>query len=163
VNCSIEEELSKFIRIWRILVLTFFVVCLGMAVFSWPDRWLAWFLVILTMIFGFLMHKHTQMAKRALQQIKYGQPEDCVVEIRKESGDSRDYFKGIVSRTKTGEKWDISFTPPPWNVDPLVQKHLNVKAYFESGTEYPLVIVTDEGYLWAERVPLRVSYEDKGI
>ncbi len=118
--------------------------------------------VLLFGVPGVRSFKHTQMAKRALQLVKNGQSENCVVEIRKESGDSRDFFKGIVSRSKSGKKWDILFTPPGWKVDPLVQKHLQAKAYFESETEYPLVVVTDEGHLWAERNPVRVNTSVKG-
>lgn len=102
------------------------------------------------------------MARRALRLVKYGQPERCVVEIRKESGDTGDYIKGIVSRSRSGKKWDILFTPPDWNVDPLVLKDIHAKAYFESETEYPLVVLTDEGYLWAERNPMKVDPSAKG-
>ena len=101
------------------------------------------------------------MAKRCLLLVKYGQPENCAVEIRKETGDGRDYYKGQVSQLSSGNKWDILFTPPGWNVDPLCQKNLQAKAYFESETEYPLVVVTDEGYLWAERNPERVNTSAK--
>lgn len=159
---SIEKELSNFVRVWRILGPSFILICLGMVIFSWPDRWLVWFLFFLSLLFGFFTIKHTQMARRALRLVKYGQPERCVAEIRKESGDTRDYFKGIVSRSKSGKKWDILFTPPDWNVDPLVLKDLHAKAYFEPETEYPLVVVTDEGYLWAERNPVKVDPLTKG-
>ena len=62
-----------------------------------------------------------------------------MIEIRKESGDDRDYFKGLISRPKSGAKGDMAFTLPAWNIDPLVQKQLEAKAYFESETESPLV------------------------
>jgi hypothetical protein len=161
VDRLIVKELSNFVLVWRILGPTLLLMCLGMVFFSWPDRWLTWFLFFLSLLFGFFTLKHTQMAKRSLQLVKYGQPENCAVEIRKETGDSRDYYKGIVSQSNSGKKWDILFTPPGWNVDPLFQKHLQAKAYFESETEYPLVVVTDEGYLWAERNPVRVNTSAK--
>jgi hypothetical protein len=128
-----------------------------MVIFSWPDRWFASFLFFLSLLFGFFTFRHTQMAKRALKLVKYGKPENCVIQIRKESGDNRDYYEGMVSRSESRKKWDILFTPPIWNVDPLVQKQLHAKAYFEQETEYPLVVITDAGYLWAERIPERVS------
>lgn len=161
MNRLIMKELSNFILVWRILGPTLFLMGLGMVFFSWPDRWLAWFLFLLSLLFGFFTLKHTQMAKRVLQLVKYGQPENCVVQIRKESGDSRDYFKGRVSRPKSGKKWDILFTSPGWTVDPLLHKHLRAKAYFEAETEYPLIVVTDEGYLWAERNPVRLNTSAK--
>jgi hypothetical protein len=108
----------------------------------------------LALLFGFFAFKQTGMARKALYLVRYGQPEDCILEIRKESGDDRDYVKGRVYRVSK-EKWDISFAPPLWNVDPVLQKKLHAKVYFEPETEYPLVVMTQGGHLWAERVPAR--------
>ncbi len=153
---SIEEELSSFIRVWKILGPTIIVISLGMVLFSWPDRWLSWFVFLLALLFGFLIYKHTRMARKALDLVEHGQPESCLVEIRKESGNDRDYVKGTVYR-ESRDKWDVSFAPPPWNVDPILQKTLQAKVYFERETEYPLVVVVDCGHLWAESVPTKVN------
>jgi len=158
---SIEKELSSFIRVWRILGPTMITVSLGMVFFSWPDRWLAWLVFFLALLFGFFTLKHTRMARKALDLVRQGQPELCVVEVRKESGDDRDYVKGTVYRGSKN-KWDISFAPPLWNVDPILHKTLQAKAYFEPETEYPLVVVIDGGHLWAERVPTKVNCSATG-
>lgn len=153
---SIEKELLNFIRVWRFLGLTIIVISLGMVTFSWPDRWLSWFVLFLALLFGFLMSAHTRIARKALDLMKHGQPESCLVKIRKESGNDRDYVKGTVYRESRGE-WDVSFTPPRWNVDPILQRTLQAKVYFERETEYPLVVVVDCGHLWAEKVPTKVN------
>jgi len=129
---------------------------LGMVFFSWPEIWLSWLVFFLALLFGFFAFKQTGMARKALYLVRHGQPEDCIVEIRKESGDDRDYVKGRVYRVSK-EKWDISFAPPLWNVDPVLQKKLHAKVYFEPETEYPLVVMTEGGHLWAERVPAKVE------
>jgi hypothetical protein len=156
MNLPIEKELLNFIRVWKILGSAMILISFGMVFFSWPDRWLAWLVFILALLFSFFALRHTRMAGKALYLVKHGQPEDCVVEIRKESGDDRDYFKGTVYR-ESKDKWDICFTPPLWNVDPILQKRFHARVYFESETEYPLVVVTDGGHLWAERVPKKVN------
>ena len=161
MNRLIAKELSDFILFWRILGPVLLLLCLGMVLFSWPDRGFASFLLFLALLFGFYTFKHTQMAKRALKLIKHGEPENCLVQILKESGDSRDYYKGIATRSESGEKWDILFTPPMWNVDPLVQKQIHANAYFEPETGCPLVVLIDDEYLWAERVPERLSSSKK--
>jgi hypothetical protein len=153
---SIEKELSSFIRVWKILGPTIIIISLGMVFFSWPDRWLSWFVFFLALLFGFLIFKHTRMARKALHLVEHGQPESCLVEIRKESGNDRDYVKGTVYR-ESKDNWDISFAPPLWNVDPILQKTLQAKVYFERGTEHPLVVVVGCGHLWAERVPTKVN------
>jgi hypothetical protein len=153
---SIEKELSSFIRVWRILGPTMITISLGMVFSSWPDRWLAWWVFCLALLVGFFTLKHTRMARKALDLVRHGQPEACVVEIRKELGDDRDYVKGTIYRASK-DKWDMSFAPPLWNVDPILLKTLHAKAYFEPETEYPLVVVTDGGHLWAERVPTKVN------
>jgi hypothetical protein len=153
---SIEEELSSFIRVWRILAPALIAISLGMVFFSWPDRWLAWLLFLLALLFGFFTLKHTRMARKALDLVRHSQPETCVVEIRKETGDDRYYLKGMVYR-ESKDTWDVSFTPPSWNVDSILQKTLPAKAYFDPGTGYPLVVVTEGGHLWAERIPTKVS------
>lgn len=154
---SIEKELLSFIRVWRILVPTMITTSLGMVFFSWPDRWLAWLVFFLALLFGFFAFKQTGMARKALYLVRHGQPEKCIVEISKESGDDRDYVKGKVYRGSK-EQWDISFAPPLWNVDPILQKKLNAEVYFEPETEYPLVVITEGGHLWAERVPTKVKF-----
>jgi hypothetical protein len=82
--------------------------------------------VFLALLFGFFTLKHTRMARKALDLVRHGQPEACVVEIRKESGDDRDYVKGTVYR-ESKDKWDMSFAPPLWNVDPILLKTLHAK------------------------------------
>ncbi len=154
---SLERELSNFIRVWKFLGPLLLLICFGMVLASWPERWLAWCLFSLALFFCFFTYKHTQIARRALQLVKHGRPEDCTVEIRKESGDSRDFIKGRVSRSKSGEEWDILFTPPSWKIDLVVEKPRHAEAYFESGTGFPLIVVIDEKYLWAERNPAKVS------
>jgi hypothetical protein len=153
---SIEKELSSFIRVWTTLGPTMIAMSLAMVLLSWPDRWLAWLVCVLALLFGVFTLRHTRMARRALDLVRHGRPEACVVEIRKESGDDRDYVMGTVYRESEG-KWDMSFAPPLWNVDPILLKTLCAQVYFEPETEYPLVVVTDGGHLWAERVPTKVN------
>jgi hypothetical protein len=153
---SIEEELSSFIRVWRILGPTMITLSVGMVFFSWPDRWLAWLVFFLTLVFGLFTLKHTRMARKALALVRRSQPENCVVEIRKESGDDRDYIWGTVYR-ESKDKWDVLFSGPLWNVDPILQKPLHAKAYFEPEAGYPLVVVINGGHLWAESVPTKVT------
>jgi hypothetical protein len=153
---SIEKELSSFIRVWRILGPTMITLSLGMVFFSWPDRWLAWLVFFLALLFGLFILKHTRMARKALALVKRSQPESCVVEIRKESSDDRDYIWGTVYR-ESKDKWDVLFSGPLWNVDPILQKPLHAKAYFEPDAEYPLVVVIDGRHLWAERVPTKMT------
>lgn len=154
---SLEQELSSFIRVLRILVPATVFMSLGMVIFSWPERGIAWFIFVLSLIFGFLIFRHTQMARRALRLIKYGRPEKCIIELRIESGDSRDFIHGLVSHQYTGKKWDVLFTPPGWKVDSLVNKAVEAEAYFESVTDHPLIVLTEKGNLWAERIPERVN------
>jgi hypothetical protein len=153
---SIEKELSDFIRVWKILGPAVIVLSLGMVLFSWPDRWLSWLVFFLALFFGFLMSRHTRMARKALNLVEHGQPEPCLVEIRKESGSDRDYVKGTVFR-ESKDQWDVSFTPPRWDVDPVLQKTLRANVYFESETGQPLVVAVDGGHLWAEKVPMKVN------
>jgi hypothetical protein len=153
---SIEKELSSFIRVWRILGPTMITLSVGMVFFSWPDRWLAWLVFFLTLVFGLFTLKHTRMARKALALVRRSQPENCVVEIRKESGDDRDYIWGTVYR-ESKDKWDVLFSGPLWNVDSILQKPLHAKAYFEPEGGYPLVVVINGGHLWAERVPTKVT------
>lgn len=156
MNRSIERELSSFIRVWRILGPTMITLSLGMVIFSWPDIWLAWLVCFLALLFGLFTLQHTRMARKALTLVRRSQPESCVVEIRKESGDNRDYIRGTVYR-ESRDKWDVLFSGPPWDVDPILQKPLHAKAYFEPESEAPLVVVIDGGHLWAERVPTKVA------
>jgi hypothetical protein len=153
---SIENELLSFIRAWKILGPTIIIISLGMVLFSWPDRGLAWLVFSLALLFGLFTLKHTRMARKALDLVRRGQPENCLVEIRKESGDDRDYIWGTVYR-ESKDKWDVLFSGPLWNVDPILQKPLHAKAYFEPETEYPLVVVIGDDHLWAERVPTKVT------
>jgi hypothetical protein len=134
-----------------------FLVCFTMVVFSWPERWLAWFILLMLLLFGYLTYKHTRMARRALKLVKHGKPDCCGLEIRIESGDSRDFIHGEVSRLGEKKKWDVLFTPPGWKVDPHVNKALEAEAYFESGTDCPLVVLKEYEYLWAEREPERLT------
>jgi hypothetical protein len=153
---SIENELLSFIRAWRILGPTSIIISLGMVLFPWPDRGLAWLVFLLALLFGLFTLKHTRMARKALDLVRRAQPENCVVEIRKESSDGRDYIWGTVSR-EPKDQWDILFSSPLWNVDPILQKPLHAKAYFEPETEHPLVVVIGDDHLWAERVPAKVT------
>ncbi len=153
---SIEKELSSFIRVWRFLGPTMIIISLGMVFLSWPDRWLSLLVFFLALLFGFFTLKHTRMAGKALDLVRHGQPQSCEVEIRKESGDDRDYVMGTVYR-ESKDTWNISFTPPLWNVDPFLQKTFHAKVYFEPQTGYPLIVATDGGHLWAERVPTKVN------
>ncbi len=66
--------------------------------FSWPEIWLSWLVFFLALLFGFFAFKQTGMARKALYLFRQGQPEDCIVEISKESGDESDYVKGRVYR-----------------------------------------------------------------
>jgi hypothetical protein len=153
---SIEMELSRFIRVWTILCPMIIAISLGMLLISWPDKWLAWMVYFLALLFSFFTFKHTRMAGKALKLVRHGKPLNCEVELRKESGDGRDYVTGTVYRGAE-EKWEIPFSPPLWNVDPFLQKTLHAQVYFETRSEYPLVVVTDAGHLWAERMPTKVN------
>jgi hypothetical protein len=156
MNHSIEQELWSFIRVWRVLGPALIAISLGMVFFSWPDRWFAWVVFFLALLFGSFTLKHTRMARKALDLVRHAQPEACVVEILKETGDDRDYLKGTVYRDSK-DTWNVSFTPPSWNVDPVLLKTLPATAYFDPETGYPLVVVTEDGHLWAERVPIKLS------
>lgn len=156
MDCSIENELSRFIRVWRILGPTMVTLSGGMVLLSWPDTWLAWLVFFLALLFGFFALEHTRMASRALDSVRHGKPQNCEVEIRKKLGDGRDYVIATVYR-ESNDKWEISFAPPLWNVDPFLHKSLHAKVYFEPQTEYPLVVVTEGGHLWAERIPTLVN------
>ncbi|MCC7033048.1 MAG: hypothetical protein IT179_09475 [Acidobacteria bacterium] len=153
---SIEEELSSVIRVWRRLGPAVIAISLGLVVSSWPDRWLAWMVLCLALLFNGAALRQTHMARKALNVVRRGQPENGLVELRKESGDGRDYVKGTVHR-ETKDTWDVSFAPPSWNVDPVLQKTHQAKVYCEPQIGYPLVVVMVGGHLWAERIPTKVS------
>jgi hypothetical protein len=153
---SIEEELLSFFRVWRILAPAMIVVSLGMVLVSWPDIWLAWLVFLLALLFGFFTLQHTRMARKALHAVRHAQLEACEVVIHKETGDDRDYVKGTVY-WESKDRWDVSFTPPSWNVDSILLKTLRAEAYFDPETGVPLVVMTEGGHLWAEKTPTKVA------
>lgn len=150
----VEKDISNFVRIWVILVPTMLGLSLAMVFCSWPDRWLAWSVCILAVLFGFFALRHTSMARRALAVVRRGQPETCTVEIRKESGDGRDYVRGKVCRDANNQ-WDVLFSGPLWDVDPVLLRPLQAKAYFEPASGAPLVVLIDGRHLWAETAPAK--------
>lgn len=156
MNPSIEKELTGFIRIWVILGPAMLLIAIGMALFSWPDVWFAWLMLFLALVFGGFIHQHTRMARKAIKLLKHAHPIDCRIEIRKETGEGRDYISGVVWQDESVQ-WHVPFTPPGWDINPILNKNLHAKAYFEMGTGCPLIVLIDGNFLWAERIPKKTN------
>jgi hypothetical protein len=153
---SAERDLERFIRVWAIGVPAIILLALLAAVFSWPDRWLTQVFLLLALLFGLLTLRQTRVALRALSSVRRGAPERCTVEIRKEAGDARDFFRGRILR-EPDEEWNVQFASPSWDTKPLLDRRVPAKVFVESGSGLPLVVITDWGFLWAERIPARIE------